>query len=123
MTMSTETSFFFVIYYNRMSHFWEETILEMFGPTDWIENFRMSMETFTYLCNELRPGISLQTTRLREAIGTGKRVAITLWCLATPEYRTIAHLFGVGRSTLCSIVHETCHVIVSTLMDAYIKFP
>ena len=52
------------------------------------------------------------------------RVAITLWCLATTcEYRTIAHLFGIGRSTLCGIVHETCDAIVSLLIGTYIVFP
>jgi len=51
-------------------------------------------------------------------------VAVTLWCLATPtEYRTIAHLFGIARSTVCEIVHETCHCIVEVLLDDYIKFP
>ena len=38
------------------------------------------------------------------------------------EYHSIAHLFGTGRSTVCSPAHETCRVIVSTLMDAYTKF-
>ena len=39
-------------------------------------------------------------THLRHAITVKHRLAITLWCLATPaEYRTIAYLFGVGRST------------------------
>ena len=61
---------------------------------------------------------------MRRAISVQQRVAITLWCLATPaEYRTIAHLFGVARSTVCQIVHETSLAIVRTLMTTYIKFP
>ena len=53
-----------------------------------------------------------------------KRLAVTLWCLATPsEYRTIAHLFGIARSTVCEIVQETCTVIVRTLLHKYIQFP
>jgi len=51
-------------------------------------------------------------------------VAVTLWCLATPtEYRTIAHLFGIARSTVCEIVHETCRCIVEVLLEDYVKFP
>ena len=52
-----------------------------------------------------------------------RRVAISLWCLATPiKYRTIAHLFGNGQSTVCDIVHETCGTIVKVLMKEFIKF-
>ena len=53
-----------------------------------------------------------------------RRVAVCLWCLTTPiEYRTVAHLFGIGRSTVSEIVHETCRAIVRVLMKQYIKFP
>ena len=48
-------------------------------------------------------------------------MAITLWCLATSsEYRTIAHIFGEARSTVCEIVHRTYTVIVEVLMGTYI---
>ena len=61
---------------------------------------------------------------LQKALSVERRVAVTLWCLATPtEYRTIAHLFGIARSTVCEIVHETCHCIVDVLMKDYINFP
>ena len=63
-------------------------------------------------------------THLRLAISVEKRVAITLWCLATPtEYRTIAHLFGVSRSSICNVVHNTCRAIVEKLGKQYISFP
>ena len=52
------------------------------------------------------------------------RVTITLWCVATTcEYRAVAHLFGVARSTVCEIVKETCQGIVSSLMQLYVPFP
>ena len=35
----------------------------------------------------------------------------------------VAHLFGVARSSICEIIHETCDVIVSTLLRTYITFP
>ena len=51
-------------------------------------------------------------------------MAIALWCLATcREYRTIGHLFGVARCTVCVIVHQTCSAIVDTLLTRYIQFP
>ena len=64
----------------------------------------MSKQTFQYLCDQLRPKIFRENTHYRLAISVEKRVAIALWCLATPaEYRTIAHLFGVARCTVCII--------------------
>ena len=61
---------------------------------------------------------------MRLCISVQKRVAITLWCLATPaKYRTVGHLFGVSRSSVCEIVHETCSAIVTILLKTYIKFP
>ena len=35
----------------------------------------------------------------------------------------IGHLFGVARSTVCVIVHDTCAAIVNILQSKYIKFP
>ena len=53
-----------------------------------------------------------------------KRVAITLWRLGTnQEYRSVAHLFGVGTSSVCNIVHEVCNAIVDCLLDKYIVLP
>ena len=106
------------------SNWWSRILLETFGPHDWIENVCMRKETFTYLCNAIRHVNVRSNTRFQQAITIEKRVAITLWCLATPcEYRTLAHLFGVTRSTVCTIVHETCEAIILTLMETYIKFP
>ena len=52
-----------------------------------------------------------------------RRVATCPWCLATPiEYHTLAHLFGISRSTVCNIVHETCRAIAKMLIKEYIKF-
>ena len=53
----------------------------------------MNKSTFDYLCGELAPIIQRQTTHLRNPIDVDKRVAITLWWLATNvDYRTLAQL-------------------------------
>ena len=84
----------------------------------------MRKETFLYLCQTVQHIIGRNTTQLRKCISTEKRVAITLWCLSTPsEYRSIAHLFGVSRGSVCRIVQETCSAIVSTMLEKYIRFP
>ena len=39
------------------------------------------------------------------------------------EYRTVSHLFGVGISTVCGIVHQVCNAIVSTFATQYVRMP
>ncbi|XP_065892383.1 uncharacterized protein [Dysidea avara] len=108
----------------RSDTWWKNIVLRTFTHQDWLENFRMSKETFLYICRRLSGVLIRQDTVMRRSISVQQRVAITLWCLATPaEYRTISHLFGVARSSVCEIVHETCNAIVDVLLKEYIKFP
>ena len=98
-------------------------MLQTFTDRDWSEHFCTSRQTFTYLCEQLST-LRKKNTVMRQSLSVEKRVAITLWCLATPtEYRTISHLFGIARSTVCEIVHETCSAIVDRLLTKYITFP
>ena len=79
----------------------------------------MSQHTFIILCNEVCPFIEKQTTRFRE-----KRVAVTIWKLATNcEYHTISNLFGIGLSTVSTIVIETCQAIAEKLLKKYVFIP
>lgn len=39
------------------------------------------------------------------------------------QYRMISHVFGVGLSNVCVIVHEVCEAIVTRLGQRYIKIP
>ena len=110
--------------FTRSSTWWEEIVCDMFTVQDWIENFRVSRETFLYICAQLQHKIVKHNTRFRQAISVQKRVAITLWVLATPcKYRSVAHLFGLARCTVCCIVHDTCKAIVKLLLPNYIRFP
>ena len=82
---------------DRSGHWWQH-VVPSFTPREWLENFRMSKSTFEYLCDQLRPFVQRQHTRLRSPLSVERRVTITLWTLSTPaEYRTIGHLFGVAR--------------------------
>lgn len=84
----------------------------------------MSKDTFLFICDHLRASISKKDTRMRKCITVECRVAVTLWTLATPcEYRTVGHLFGISRSSVCNIVHETCEAICNVLKPEYITFP
>ena len=91
---------------------------------DWLKNVRMSKATFLFICRELEHTLSRKNTRLRRPIPVGKRIVVALWRLATNiEYRTLGHLFGIGRSTACLITKEVCEAVVEHLMPKYIRLP
>lgn len=94
---------------------------DTFTQQDWLNNFRVSRATFQSLCC---PFISKADTVIRKAVATEKRVALTLWFLATGSgYRTIGHLFGVAKSTMCVVTKEVCSCIVSQLLRQYVQMP
>lgn len=103
---------------------WERVVMTEFQPSDWLDKFRMSKETFFYLCEKLRSRLARQDTSFRLALPVEKRVAVALWRLATNvEYRTISSLFGVGKSTVCRCVRDMCHALVALLSSEYMRTP
>ena len=105
----------------RSSYWWEHIVKT---PQDWLENFRMSQHTFIYLCDKLRSSIEKKDTEMRRAVPTDVRVALTLWFLATgADYRTVGHLFGISKSTVCLVTKDVCSAIIETLLPQYIIFP
>ena len=108
----------------RSKQWWEAVQAGAFGEDWWKENLRMAYSTFNIICNELRPYIQRNDTNLRFAISVEERVAISIWKLSTNiEYRTLSELFGIGRSTVCEIIHDTCQHIVMNLLPKYVKIP
>ena len=80
----------------------------MNGEQWWNDNLRMSRQTFQSLCEELRPYLQREDTNFRLSVSVEVRIAVTIWKSATiSEYRTIAELFGLGRSTVGEIVMDT----------------
>ncbi len=63
-------------------------------------------------------------TNLRKCIPLGKRIAIAVYKLSSSaEYRTVANLFGVGKSSVCEIVNEFCYFVAENLMQDFTQFP
>ena len=84
----------------------------------------MSLNTLEVLCRELKLHIEKKTMYMRVPVSIEKRVAVTLWRLATNiEYCTLSALFGSGRSTVGAIVVETTGIIASNLFSRYVSFP
>lgn len=97
---------------------------ELFDEQRWYANFRVSRRTFQYILNSIENEISRKNTRLRESISARRRLALTLYFLAsTSEYRTISNLFGVSTAFVCICVKEVCHAIVQLLRSSHVFFP
>ncbi|CAN7981050.1 unnamed protein product, partial [Ixodes pacificus] len=95
---------------------WFETTLPHLGDKNFKACFRVLPCTFRYLVDVCRPAMTREETNMRKAISVEKRVAIGLYKLcSTAEDRTIAHLFGVGRSTVNGIYREFCATVVAKL--------
>ena len=106
----------------RSRVFFSEVVLN-WDDAEWKRNFRISRATFRFLCRTLRQALR-RSEVVRKPLTVEERMAITLWRLGTNiEYRTIAHLYGVGLSTVCVVVHQVCHAIVRTLSRRYIRLP
>lgn len=62
-------------------------------------------------------------TKFRKAITVEKRIAISLYTLGTcAENRTIASLFGVGRTTVGEIFLDFCYAVVEAFEREYLNF-
>ena len=81
----------------------------------------MSRDTFHIICNELCPYIQKESTNMRSPVTVEERVAVTVWKLATNiEYRSLASLFGLGRS-IRNIVLETSSIMTTKLLPCFLK--
>ena len=89
----------------------------------WKNDFRVSKETFDYICKLVGPYLSRQNTRLRKAIPLNERVGIALWRLGTGNsYRTTGITFGQGKSTVIKICEDFMETLVRR-KNEFIKFP
>ena len=94
------------IWVRHRSHAFLNNVVASWNDEEWKRNFRISRPTFHFLCIQLHPQLQRRHV-VRMPLSVEERIAITLWRLGTNiEYRSIAHLFGVGLSTVCVTVHE-----------------
>ena len=96
--------------YPRPKGWSEEMYRNPDTSTLWKNHFRVSRDTFDYICQLVGPGLSRQNTRLRRAIPLAKRVGMALWRLGN-SYRTTGITFGQGKSTAIKICENVAHAL------------
>ena len=81
----------------------------------------MKRSSIADLC-VLLTNLSKDDTNWLKSIELEERVAIDLFTLNLPsEYRVVSELFGVSRSTVCTILIEFCEELWQVLSRIYIK--
>ena len=102
---------------------WFDMVDQLYNDELWYANFRVTRETFAFILRNVQQRISRNRTVMREPVQPRRRLALTLYFLAsTAEYRTVANLFGVSRSFLCNCVKEVCCAIIQSF-PTVINFP
>ena len=108
----------------RSREWWTDIVKGTFSDNQWMENFRITKATYEILCDDLRPSFPDQARSIREPLQLDHRVAIAVyWMASSPEYRTIANLFGVGKSTVHKCINDVCTSMAVNILDRYVKFP
>ncbi|KAG0437185.1 hypothetical protein HPB47_017563 [Ixodes persulcatus] len=101
---------------------WFEDTLPNMPEYFFKQAFRVRPATFRYLVDVCRPYMERQVTCMRETIAMEKRVGVALFKLcSTAEDRTVATLFGIGRSTVNELYREFCETVVAVLEPEWVK--
>ncbi|CAN7936967.1 unnamed protein product [Ixodes hexagonus] len=101
---------------------WFEDTLPHLPAHVFKQSFRVMPATFRYLVDVCRPHMERQVTSMRPTIPVEKRVGAALYKLcSSAEDRTIANLFGLGRSTVNELYREFCQVIVFVVEPDWVK--
>ena len=108
----------------RTGKWWQNFLDNVVILEEWIENFRLSKETFIELCDELRPFLTKSDTTMRKAISVETQIAITLYYMADEgRYQKIANAFGVSRSSISLVISRVTNAMSTNLGPKYIKLP
>ena len=75
---------------------------------------RISMQMFDEMHDRLSPHLAKKSSRFREPLDVGLKLAVTLRYLATgASYVMLGHNFRVGNNTISLFVPEVCQAIIN----------
>ena len=84
----------------------------------------MSPESLKYLLKVVGLIISKEDTRFQKAIPSAERLCLTLHYLAYGgSQQSLSFCFRIAKSTICSIINETCKAIWDCLSEQYVRPP
>ena len=108
----------------RTSLWWDNFIKGAVVAEEWRRNFRMSKESFTKLCELIRPYIQRQSTNMKAPVSVEKQLALLLYYLSDEgRYLKVANAFGIASPTVSKIIRRVSNCISIVLGPEYIKLP
>ena len=99
---------------------WWTKVWNTYSDTRFKKTFRISRSTFKFILNRIGSFV-VRETITEEPIMPEMRLAVSLYRLDRGNYLyTIAEMAGLRVSTVCSIVHAVCQVLVTSCgMNAF----
>ncbi|VEN48856.1 unnamed protein product [Callosobruchus maculatus] len=108
----------------RSDDWWTRIVKKHFTEDDWLENFRVTPDTFHFICERLRPYLQPKEKYVRTSATVEKKVAITLYKLAScAEYRIVANQFGIHKSSVHVYVYDVINAIYAEFGTEYLSMP
>ncbi|GBO11006.1 hypothetical protein AVEN_242374-1, partial [Araneus ventricosus] len=78
----------------------------------------MDTASFEFLLKLVTPHIERKDTKMRKAISSGERLALTLRYLASGETQSsLAYQFRIAQNTISAILKAVCNALVTVLKD------
>ena len=103
---------------------WWELIVTAMTDEQFKENFRLDRSTFRILLQHIESYFRKKNTNFHPCISVEKKVCCALYALgSTAELRTIANLFGIGKSTARQLLQHFCSILVDIFFSRLVRFP
>ena len=110
--------------YDRAPGYADVDLVGSYNNIVFKQRFRMTKETFMYVCQQVGLVLFKQDTNRRKAISVETRVAIAITRLASgSSLYIIADRYGVGISTVHAIVLDFCHALNFFCRNSFIRWP
>ncbi|XP_066583021.1 uncharacterized protein [Prorops nasuta] len=87
----------------RSDEWWDRDVLRTYDKDQWLQDFRMDIQTFFKLVDFVREEMDVVAT--------------------SAEYRAVGKGFGVAKSTVCVYVHEFCKTLIATQIRSLLSWP
>ena len=98
--------------YDRAPGYVDVDLIGSYNNIVFKQRFRMTKETFRYVCQQVGPMLFKQDTNRKKAISVETRVAIAITRLASgSSLYIIAETYRVGISIVHAIVLDFCHAL------------